>query len=286
MLDYTLLKKLYLWTREQALATILEIYEERWSCVVNFLYFTNLMHQRLVEGTPLEHQKQYHIALMEWDVCFADGIALQLFYRRVVHAKQMPHNLNGTDFNQYLFEQLSTSYTVSLYLYQCFDPPKWKTIDYIQKGIDALQHKFPRICVVWSDQCLFREKGKDFDRWWLADAVNRDTASIKIFFNCTGSPFQEIWCHSHEDQIRELGLLCINAWWTIDYLSGFEKRAPRWVVKARVLEALWRVVTRPRKNIRKVLWMFGVVRVVWKEMIIQSRCFLAGIARIVGIKHP
>ncbi|MEY3197695.1 MAG: hypothetical protein RL023_340 [Candidatus Parcubacteria bacterium] len=70
----------------------------------------------------------------------------------------MPHNLNGTDFNPYLFEQLSKDHRVSVYLYQCYDPPKGKDIAFVQKGIDALKAKFPRITVPWASQCLFREK--------------------------------------------------------------------------------------------------------------------------------
>lgn len=64
----------------------------------------------------------------------------------------------------------------------------------------------------------------------------------------------------HEQQLRELGFLILSAGGTIDYMTGFEERAPERVVKARVLETLWRIITKPKKNFKKFLWMFGVVR--------------------------
>jgi len=58
---------------------------------------------------------------------------------------------------------------------------------------------------------LFREKGRDFDWDALEAAVTQDSAEVKIFFNCTGSPFQEIRVKEHEEKLRRCGLLLINA---------------------------------------------------------------------------
>jgi exopolysaccharide biosynthesis WecB/TagA/CpsF family protein len=238
--------------------------------VVNFVYFANVAKQRLVEGTPEEGQKKYADALAQSsDFLLADGIALQLFCKRFMGNK--PPSLNGTDLNPYLFEQLLKKYSVSIYLYQCYDPPKGKTVAFLQKGIEALELRFPKLRVVRADQCLFREKGKDFDWKWLQDTVQNDTATIKIFFNCTGTPFQEIRAHENEKQLRDLWFLIINAWGTIDYLTGFEKRAPEWVVKARVLETFWRIVTQPKKNFKKFARMFGFFRILKKSWLKEKR---------------
>jgi UDP-N-acetyl-D-mannosaminuronic acid transferase (WecB/TagA/CpsF family) len=258
----SILSKIYMNDREQAVSDILKVHQEHCSCIVHFLYFANVMHQRLLEGTPLESQQKYLESLETGDFCLADGIALQLFYKHGSLGKHiyMPHNLNGTDFNPYLFEQLSKDHTVSVYLYQCYDPPKGKDLVFVQKGIDALKVKFPRISVPWSSQCLFREKGKNFDRIWLEQAVQSDASAIKIFFNCTGTPFQEVRFMEHEQKLRELGFLMISAGGTIDYMTGFEERAPERVVKARVLETFWRICLHPGKNFKKFWWMFGVFR--------------------------
>lgn len=110
--------------------------------MVNFLYFANVAKQRLVEGTPEEGQKKYADSLAQSsDFLLADGIALQLFCKWFVGS--YPPNLNGTDLNPYLFDTLVKERTVSVYLYQCYDPPKGKTVAFLQKGIEVLENRFP-----------------------------------------------------------------------------------------------------------------------------------------------
>jgi UDP-N-acetyl-D-mannosaminuronic acid transferase (WecB/TagA/CpsF family) len=83
---------------------------------------------------------------------------------------------------------------------------------------------------------------------------------MRIMFVCLGTPAQEVWVMNHMDAIKKYWCLVFNAWWTIDYMTGLEKRAPARVVKARVLETLWRITTHPHKNLRKFLAMFGIIR--------------------------
>lgn len=265
MLDFSLLNHLYTWTREQVVQDIVQTMKTKGSCVVNFLYFANGAKQRLFEWTPEEGQKKYADALLESDFLLADGIALQLFCKWFVG--RYPPNLNGTDLNPYLFDCLVKEYNVSVYLYQCYDPPKGKTVAFLQKGIEVLENRFPWLRVVRADQCLFREKGNNFDWTWLKETVQRDTAAIKLFFNCTWTPFQEIWTHDHEQQLRACGFLIINAGGTIDYLTWYEQRAPQRVVKARVLETLRRITTNPKKNFKKFARMFGFFRIVKKSLL-------------------
>ncbi len=232
--------------------------------MVNFLYFANGAKQRLFEWTPEEWQKKYADALAQSsDFLLADGIALQLFCKWFVGS--YPPNLNGTDLNPYLFDCLVKEHSVSVYLYQCYDPPKGKTVAFLQKGIEVLENRFPWLRVVRADQCLFREKGNNFDWKWLDDTVQNDKAEIKIFFNCTGTPFQEIRTHDHEKKLRESGFLIINAGGTIDYLTWYEQRAPKRVVKARVLETIRRITTNPKKNFKKFARMFGFFRILKKS---------------------
>lgn len=265
MLNFSLLHRLYTETREQVVQDIVTMMQTNGSCVINFLYFANGAKQRLFEWTPEEGQKKYADALHSSDFLFADGIALQLFSQRFIWS--YPPNLNGTDLNPYLFEQLLKSYTVSVYLYQCYDPPKGKTVAFLEKWIDTLEERFSWLRVVRADQCLFREKGKNFDWTWLQETVQNDSAQIKLFFNCTGTPFQEVRSHEHETQLRDCGFLVINAWGTIDYLTWYEQRAPQRVVKARVLETLRRITTNPKKNFKKFARMFGFFRILKKILV-------------------
>lgn len=268
-----LLQKLYIWSRAEAIQDLYTTYITQGSVVVNFLYFANLARQRLVEWTPQPAQKQYLQALLASDFLFADGIALQLFYRWFSGWPKgtMPENLNWTDLNPALIAWLLQKTTVSLYLYQCYDPPKGKTLAYLETGIAALQYNFPGLMIPWASQCLFREKWNNFDWESLHAAVVSDTAAIKIFFNCTWTPFQEIWAQEHEHRLRAYWFLIINAWWTIDYMNWYEQRAPQWVVKARVLETFWRICTKPTKNLKKFLRMFGFFRILAKKLLQLTR---------------
>jgi len=276
MVDFSLLNKIYLGSRAEAVRAVLDCYKTTWSCIVNFLYFTNLAHERLVEWTPEPAQQQYSDALQDGDFLFADGIALQLFYRWFTDwtVRAMPENLNGTDLNPLLIEHILQEHTASMYLYQCYDPPKGKTVAFLQTWIEAVEKRFAWLRVHRSDQCLFREKGKKFDWQALEVAVTQDSAEVKIFFNCTGSPFQECRVKEHEEKLRRCWFLIINAWGTIDYLSWFEKRAPQWVVKARVLETLRRIITKPKKNLTKFLKMFGFFRILGKNIGIKVKKLL------------
>ena len=49
MLDFSLLEKIYVGDRETLLHDLLQTYRTRLSCTINFLYFANLAHHRLVE---------------------------------------------------------------------------------------------------------------------------------------------------------------------------------------------------------------------------------------------
>ena len=264
-MTYSILHHIYMNDRDHALDDILQVYREKWSCIVHFLYFANMMHQRLLEWTPQLAQKKYLDALYWWDFLCADGIALQLFYRYSAFGKRkyQPYNLNGTDLIPYLFEKLSQQYSVSVYVYQCYDPDHGKTLAVANHWISELQRKFPAISIPWSNTCLYTKRGEEFDRDWLDEVLKWDSADIKIFFNCTGTPFQEVWAHEHEAKLREHWFLVLSAWWTIDFISGYETRAPAWVVKARIFETFWRIVSKPHKNLKKFVRMFGIVRYRW-----------------------
>jgi UDP-N-acetyl-D-mannosaminuronic acid transferase (WecB/TagA/CpsF family) len=60
--------------------------------------------------------------------------------------------------------------------------------------------------------------------------------------------------------MQENNIIVINAGGFVDFLSGFEQRAPKRVRKIRVGETFWRIACNPRKNFKKMRWMFGVFR--------------------------
>lgn len=268
----TLLHSLYPHTREQFLTDMLDIYTKKWSVMINFLYFANVMKWRLLEDiqdAPYPEKAQiYKKALEEWDFLLADGIALQLFTRR--HGLPQPPNLNGTDLNPRLFSQLTQQGSVSVYLLQFYDPRIGKDETYLEKGIQVLEDRFPGLQVARAEQILYSDPERDAKvaslHLELCNKAASDTSDYKVFFNSLGTPIQEMTTYTHAQQLKKAGLIVLNAWWTIDYLTWLEERAPSRVVKARVLETFWRICTQPKKNLKKFLVMFGVLRYIWNKL--------------------
>ena len=265
----TLFDKIELRSREEVYDAILHTYQKKWYCSISFLYFANLMKGMLLEWTPKLRQKNYLEALLNADFLLADGIALQLFWRwsRIGRRmKRTPPNLNGTDFIPRFFQKLlPTTHTIHVSLLMFWDQNIWKSEEYINKAQQVFIEKYWR----WFDyrwQTNYSNKNSlSFDRNAYEKTLSK-TDTHRILFVCLWTPTQEIRVHAHHDKIKQYQCLVFNAWGTIDYMTWLEQRAPWRVVKARVLETPRRIITHPKKNLKKFWAMFGIVRY-WKHTI-------------------
>ncbi len=80
-----------------------------------------------------------------------------------------------------------------------------------------------------------------------------------------GAPKQELWVHTHRQNIRAKVAFCAGA--TIDFLAGDKRRAPRWVQKLG-LEWCHRMLSDPRRlagRYARDAWVFP--QLVWHEML-------------------
>jgi UDP-N-acetyl-D-mannosaminuronic acid transferase (WecB/TagA/CpsF family) len=129
----SILSKLYTGTAPELIDDILETYEEQSFCIVNFLYFANIVSQKLFdEGKDkTEKQREYKKILLKADYLLPDGIALQIFYylanffRVIKSPRKWLENLNGTDFTPYFLDEIKKRYgnqKICLLLYGA--PPK------------------------------------------------------------------------------------------------------------------------------------------------------------------
>lgn len=259
----SILSKIEYRSKEDLFEAILEKYFSEWSVIVSFLYFTNLMKWRLLEGTPELWQRRYLHALQQSDFLLADGIALQMFtkWSWLWKSKDLsPPNLNWTDFNPYFLDGIIQNHeAVNICLLMFWDKNIGKWEHYAQIAEEKFSERFwSELNYVWQTEY----KNKDvfeFDRNEYAKTLHDDN-EIRILFVCLWTPTQEIRVEKNKHKIQEYGILVLNAWWTIDYITWFEQRAPERVVKARVLETFWRISAHPKKNIKKFLAMFGIIR--------------------------
>lgn len=270
--DFSLLQKLFPGNREDFLQALVSEHEKNGSVTVNYLYFASAMKYRLFEYQEDPVHTRYKKALTKSTFFLADGIALQVFayvYNMLSFAKRpwLVQNLNGTDLTPYLLTELPKNGTVSVYLYNLYDPRIGKDREWIDRATDAFRSKFPQVSLVWNHAELYTERGSHMPFEELARVSSEDTARYKLFLNCTGSPFQEIWAQEHRDFLQKQNCIVLNSGGVIDFISGFEKRAPGIMVRLRVFETFWRILTNPRKNLPKFLSMFGVFRVMGKALL-------------------
>ncbi|MGW8482196.1 WecB/TagA/CpsF family glycosyltransferase [Microbacterium sp. NPDC055903] len=83
------------------------------------------------------------------------------------------------------------------------------------------------------------------------DAVLDDIAGHRtgILFVGMGDPAQQLWVDAHRDRLPPAVLTCGGLF---DWLSGSNRRAPSWMIKAG-LEWLWRLMIEPRRLARRYL---------------------------------
>jgi exopolysaccharide biosynthesis WecB/TagA/CpsF family protein len=270
--DCSLIHALFSGEKEDFLQALISLYEKDRFVIVNYLYFASAMKYRLFEYQESIVHQDYKKALQKSTFFLADGIALQVFafvYKMFSFA-QWPwfvHNLNGTDLTPYLLNELPKHGTVSVYLYNLYDPRIGKTEEWIEKATQSFQVRFPEASLVWNHAELYAERGSHILHEDIEEISSKDTAHFKIFLNCTGSPFQEIWAEKNREFLEKHGFIVLNSWGVIDFISGFEKRAPGLLVKLRVFETFWRILCNPRKNLPKFLSMFWVFRVMGKSFL-------------------
>lgn len=191
------LDHLYDGDRDLLFFDMLSSYQEKGSIVVNFLYFSNAMHYRLLEKHRNNKELSYKQALLAGDFLLADGIALQI-YKRFSDLERV-NNLNGTDLTPRLLDRLTQDHSVSLYVYSAYDDGIDKDTTRLAKGLDALLRDFPGLRIASSYQSHYGERGVGFPFEQFERAVAKDDADIKLFLNCTGTPFQEVRIEAHRE---------------------------------------------------------------------------------------
>ena len=271
-----LMKRLYTWTKKQAANDILSTYASKGSCVLSFVYFSDIMKNRLLEKKESTTQEAYEEALRGSDFILPDGIALQLFYRCWPVGRRTGiwlQNLNGTDFIPYLMQQIVATWeSIHIGMYDLYDENIWKSREFIDTAKQKFLDRFG-VPITYVYQVHYSQrKTAQFDFDAYKNSLEENPATYRILWMSVWTPEKEIWAERHRSFLKEHNILLINAWGTLDYISGFEQRAPKRVVKARVLETIRRVLQNPNKNFKKLVPMFGVLRYRRRSFFGLKRC--------------
>lgn len=124
-----------------------------------------------------------------------------------------------------------------------------------------MKENYPHIDIIASYQELFQNRGENFPFQDLEQKIQIKAKKYDyiFFLNGIGAPIQEIRTDTHLSFFKQHKLIVFNNGATIDYYSGFEKRAPQRIVKIRIGETLRRVITQPKKNLHKLMSMFRIL---------------------------
>jgi len=230
----TIFEKIYKFDKKQALKDIIKRYKEQWFWVVNYLYFANLVSNWIISGKNIN--KEYFSSLEIWDFLLPDWIALQLYYKKYFWFDLS--NLNWTDFADYFLENLKDEeYNLISY---------WAKKEVIENASKNIEQKYG-IKVAY-----FQDGYSEFD---FEKLENLPKWKINIFFIWLWTPKQEIWIKDNLENIKKYNLLAFSQWWTFDFWAWNEKRAPKIFISLK-LEWLWRFITNPKKNFKKVWYSF------------------------------
>ena len=288
---YDILKKLFLWNNQAAVDAILHTYEQQQHCVISYIYFWPIVTHRVFASEANKDQKIYKQHLLESDFLLPDGIALQVFYfiaclvRRIKSSVFRLPNLNGTDFFPYFMNQVKKKYgadKINYIFYGVYDQRATTAQNQYgaAKAYGTKQNQFKSARIA----AIKKHFGLEVDYYYESNFTDSSfsdfpfedmqkhlkPAAINIVMNSRGVPRQEFWSHFNKEQIKKYRLLVFNQWATIDYLCGFEKRAPKLVIWMK-LERLWRLITWWNKNIKKVKASFALFRYIFSYLLLKKR---------------
>ncbi|MDR2191018.1 MAG: WecB/TagA/CpsF family glycosyltransferase [Candidatus Peribacteria bacterium] len=266
----SILSKCYTGTAPQLVDDMLKTYEEERFCIVNFLYFSQIVSQKLFKDKKdkTEKQLEYKKILLKADYLLPDGIALQIFYflatllGRIKSPRKRLENLNGTDFTPYFLEKIKQKYgnqKICLFLYGTTPKGIEKATEYItRKGFN----------VVFS-QDGYREFQRDIAKAELEKY--QDTINILLVGRTTPTiPLQELRTLRNYQKIKQHTLLVMNVGGLFDRRSGSQKRAPQLIRKLK-LERLRRLISQPRRNRKKVANSLKIIPYIFQYLLFKTR---------------
>ena len=276
-----ILATLFQWNTDQACEHILELYDKKGFCIVDYLYFANIAGKQLFSthhmSYPVKDFREallsdyknvdiegiytlYHHAILDADLVLMDGIALQLFYY-FANKKRLP-NLNGTDFCPYFLSYTKKKYTdrgVNVILYgtyphllertQEFLLKQWYNVVYAQDGYTNLDWENVDLALKWRD---------------------KDINILLIARSTPDYPIQEIWTLANKDSIQHHELIVLNQWGTFDFRVGDQKRAPK-LIRTIKLERLRRLISDPKRNMKKVVSTLALFKYIFSYLILKKK---------------
>lgn len=246
------LKKIATSDFQQTVDNILSLYNEQWYCVINFIYFSQIVSQQVFKSPQkkTDTKKEYKKLILKSDFLLPDWIALQTFYyfanilKAIQSDKKRLPNVNWTDFTPFFLQNIKQRFwnqKINLILY-------WSTPSIAEKVCEYYKRKWYNVIYV---QDGFSELSRKDVETILKEY--QDTLNILLVARSTPKiPIQELWTSRNYQKIQENKLLVMNVWWLFDFIGWAQKRAPK-IIRKLKLEWFWRLCSQPKRNYKKVI---------------------------------
>lgn len=266
----SILQKFSTTDTQETADNIVNVYSNQWHCVVNFIYFSQIVSQHVFSATNkkrTEKEKEYRKLILKADFLLPDWIALQIFYylavlfRRVESDRKRLPNLNWTDFTPYFLNDLKQKFgnqRINILLY-------WSTPKVVEKVKENLTLK-------WYNVIYIQDWFSEFDWEKAEDALNEyvDTINVLLVARSTPKiPLQELRTSRNYQKIQDNKLLVMNVWWLFDFIAWVQKRAPK-LFRTLKLEWLRRLCSQPKRNIKKVLNSLMIFPYIFRYLILKK----------------
>ena len=266
----SILQKFSTTDAQETTDNIVNVYSNQWHCVVNFIYFSQIVSQHVFSSSSkkrTEKEKEYRKLLLKADFLLPDWIALQIFYYlavlfgRIQSDRKWLPNLNWTDFTPYFLNNLKQKFgnqRLNILLY-------WSTPKVVEKVKENLTLK-------WYNVIYIQDWFSEFDWDKAEEALNEyvDTINILLVARSTPKiPIQELRTSRNYHKIQEDKLLVMNVWWLFDFIAWVQKRAPK-LFRTLKLEWLRRLCSQPKRNIKKVLNSLMIIPYIFRYLILKK----------------
>ena len=267
-----ILKKLYPYSAAKAVNDILTKYEKQKYLIWNFLYFAVIDQQKLFNNwKKTTEQKEYKKYILNSDFLFPDGMALQTYWRLAnlfwfdLPTKKLP-NLNWTDFIPYFLDEIKKRYgsqRINLFLY-------WSKSEIVQECQKIYQKK-------WFNVIYSQDWYSDFD-WQKIEDQQFVENPINVMLIARWTPIQELRVQKNLSKIKNNQLIIFTVWGLFDFIAAswwnnqiqwVQKRAPNFVRKLK-LERLWRFITDPKRNWKKIKSTLYAPCYVFKYLVLKK----------------
>ncbi len=190
-----------------------------------------------------EHNAAFRDALRQADWVFCDGMGVWLAARWL--RTPLPARFTPTDWIEQLC-QLCAKHNRSIFLLGGIQKSVLGAAENLRQRVQGL--------VVHTHRGHFELQGPENE----AVVAQINAAQPGVLLVGFGMPLQELWITENRGRLNAKVILAVGG--LFDYLSGIQRRGPRWLTD-RGLEWLYRLISHPRRLWRR--YLLGLPRFGW-----------------------